>query len=324
MKNNSLMNIKITSQSALGAFWATFAFTIFAIHDVLIKILGTTYSVFQIIFFATLFSFIPISALMLADKKSGTFRPNNLLLVIARSLFQVVGFICAFFSFTVLELAEAYSLLFVTPLLITVFAYLFLGEVIRLRRMIALSIGFLGVIIVLRPGFSVFELGHFTAILASFCASIAFIILRKIGQVERSASVILVPMFTTLVVSGLFLPSFFVPPLLKDLVGMAAIGILSTVSQLALIGAYRVAVAGLIAPFQYTQIIWAILFGALFFGEVPDSFVLVGTALIITSGIFIIWREYKVESDQEGPVTESKSAIMDTGILSKSTSNESQ
>ena len=167
--------------------------------------MGTTYSVFQIIFFATLFSFIPISALMLADKKSGTFRPKNLILVTTRSLFQVVGFICAFFSFTALELAEAYSLLFVTPLLITVFASLFLGEVIRLRRMIALGFGFLGVMIVLRPGFSLFELGHLTAILASFCASMAFIILRKIGQIERSASVILVPMFTTLIVSGLFL-----------------------------------------------------------------------------------------------------------------------
>ena len=323
MKNNGLMETKSTSQAALGPFWATLAFTIFAMHDVLIKILGTTYSVFQIIFFATLFSFIPISALMLADKKSGTFRPNNLVLVIARSLFQVVGFICAFFSFTALGLAEAYSLLFITPLLITVFAALFLGEVIRLRRMIALGIGFLGVIIVLRPGFSVFELGHLTAILASFCASMAFIILRKIGQVERSASVILVPMFTTLIVSGLFLPSYFVPPSLIDLVGMAAIGIMSTVSQLALIGAYRVAAAGLIAPFQYTQIIWAILFGVLFFGEIPDTYVLVGAILIITSGIFIIWREYKVESKQEGPVTGSKSAIMDTGILSKSTSDDS-
>ena len=126
-KNSSLMKIKIMSKAALGAFWATLAFTIFAVHDVLIKILGTTYSVFQIIFFATLFSFIPISAFMLADKKSGTFRPKNLVLVLTRSLFQVVGFICAFFSFTALDLAEAYSLLFVTPLLTTVFASLFLG-----------------------------------------------------------------------------------------------------------------------------------------------------------------------------------------------------
>ena len=318
------MEIKITSQAALGAFWATLAFTIFAVHDVLIKTLGTTYSVFQIIFFATLFSFIPISGFMLADKKSGTFRPKNLVLVLARSFFQAIGFICAFFSFTALDLAEAYSLLFVTPLLITVFASLFLGEVIRLRRMIALGIGFLGVIIVLRPGFSVFDLGHLAAILASFCASMAFIILRKIGQVERSASVILLPMFTTLTVSGLFLPSYFVPPSLIDLSGMAAIGIMSTVSQLALIVAYRVAPAGLIAPFQYTQIVWAILFGALFFEEVPDTFVLVGAGFIITSGIFIIWREYKVESEQEGPVTGSKSAIMDTGILSKSSTLDSK
>ena len=80
----------------------------------------------------------------------------------------------------------------------------------------------------------------------------AFIILRKIGKVERSASVILVPMFTTLIVSGLFLPSYFVPPSLIDLSGMAAIGIMSTVSQLALIVANRVAPAELIVPFQYT------------------------------------------------------------------------
>ena len=96
---------------------------------------------------------------------------------------------------------------------------------------------------------------------------------------------------------------------------MAAIGIMSTLSQLALIVAYRVALAGLITPFQYTQNVWPILLGALFFWEVCYTFVLAGPGLIITSGMLIIWREYKVESNHEGLVTRSKRAIMDTGIL---------
>ena len=125
---------KTPSEATQGAILATAAFTMFAIHDVIIKFLGNTYSVFQIIFFATVFSFIPVSAIMLTDKKSGSFRPNNTILIGIRSILQVIGFSCAFFSFTVLELAEAYSLLFITPLLITVLAVVFLGEIIKFRQ----------------------------------------------------------------------------------------------------------------------------------------------------------------------------------------------
>ena len=200
------MKFEITSGTALGAGLATLAFTAFAIHDVLIKTLGVDYSVFQIIFFATLFSFVPVSALMLTDKKLDSFRPNNITLVSLRAVLQVTGFNCAFYSFTALELVEAYSLLFVTPLLITLLAFIFLGEVIKARRIIALVVGFSGVMIILRPGFVVFELGHLTAIVASLCAAAGSIIVRKIGRSERSISVILVPMFTTLIIVGLFLP----------------------------------------------------------------------------------------------------------------------
>jgi len=312
---------KTPSEGTQGAILATAAFTMFAIHDVIIKFLGNTYSVFQIIFFATVFSFIPVSAIMLTDKKSGSFRPNNTILIGIRSILQVIGFSCAFFSFTVLELAEAYSLLFITPLLITVLAVVFLGEIIKFRRILAVTVGFLGVLIILRPGFSQLEVGHLTALLAALCSSIASIIVRKIGHSERSASLILVPMFTTVVFIGLLLPKYFIPPTIFDLWAMALIGIISTISQLTLIAAYRLSEAGVIAPFQYTQIIWAILFGYIFFNEMPYFFILLGGSLVVGSGIFIIWREQRIESVEIGPVTRSKSAMMDTGIISKSNSD---
>ncbi|MTI45285.1 drug/metabolite transporter (DMT)-like permease [Roseibium hamelinense] len=298
---------------ALGLGTAFLGFALFAGHDALIKALGTSYSVFQIIFFAMLFAFIPMALIMLADKSHSNFRPRHPWLVLFRSILNIVAMSSAFYAFTTLPLAEVYSLLFSTPLLITIFSVPLLGEVVRWQRWAAVLIGLVGVVIVLRPGVTELTLGHASALLAAASSGLAALLVRKIGSQERSAVLILYPMLLSMVFMGLSLPAVYRPVALPDLGLMALVGLLSVFAQLCIIGGYRSAPAAVIAPTQYSQIIWATLYGALFFSEEPDLYVGIGSTIIIASGVFVVWRESRKDVSARRPVLRSSNPRFDAG-----------
>lgn len=296
-----------------GFMLGLLAFGIFATHDALIKSLGGSYSVFQIIFFATLFAFVPVTVVMMVDKSEGNFRPHHPWWLALRTVCALIGASCAFYAFTVLPLAEVYALLFAMPLLITALSVPFLGETVGVRRWIAVFVGFVGVIVVLRPGAGDFTLGHAAALTAAVVSSMANIIIRKIGSDERSAVLILIPMITNIVVMASLMPFVYQPVSLPDLGVMGLIGTIVIGAQIAMIGAYRAAPAAIVAPVQYSQILWAVAFGYFFFSETPDIWVAVGSAIIISSGIFVIWREGGAKASNMRPVTRMANLRIDTG-----------
>lgn len=296
-----------------GFLLGLLAFGIFATHDVLIKSLGGSYSVFQIIFFATLFAFLPLTIVMMVDKSQGNFRPHHPWWLALRTICALIGASCAFYAFTVLPLAEVYALLFAMPLLITALSVPFLGETVGVRRWIAVLVGFIGVIVVLRPGAADFTLGHAAALTAAVVSSMANIIVRKIGNEERSAVLILIPMITNVAVMASLMPFVYKPVSLPDLGVMALIGTIVIGAQIAMIGAYRAAPAAIVAPVQYSQILWAVAFGYFFFSETPDKWVAIGSAIIIGSGIFVIWREGGAKASTVRPVTRMANLRIDTG-----------
>jgi drug/metabolite transporter (DMT)-like permease len=286
-----------------GAGLALMAFGIFAMHDAMIKVLGEGYSVFQIILFANLFAFIPTTMLMMADQREENFHPRNPWLVSLRTVLGLTGAAGAFTAFTLLPLAEAYALLFASPLVITLLAVPILGEKIGPARLIAVLVGLFGVVIVLRPGVSEFGLGHAGALVAALFGSTATVIVRLIGPTERSAVLILFPMIAGILVMAGIMPFVYRPVELVDLAVMAAAGFLVVAGQLCIIAAYRSAPAGFVAPIQYSQIIWAILIGYLWFDEVPDKWVAVGTTIIMASGLFIVFRERLGGRSRHKPVS---------------------
>lgn len=296
-----------------GLGFAFIAFGLYATHDAIIKALGGHYSVFQIIFFAMLFAFVPMAVLMLADQQTGNFRPHHPWLLAARSALTLTAMSAAFYAFTVLPLAEVYALLFATPLLITALSVPLLGETVRAQRWAAVVVGLVGVLVVLRPGLTELTLGHLAALCAAFASALASIIVRKIGAEERSAVLILYPMLASIIVMGAVLPAVYVPVELPSLGMMAAVGLLSVSAQLGTITAYRFAPAAVIAPTQYSQILWATAYGALFFAERPDGWVAVGASIIIASGIFIVWRESRANVSERRPVLRSPNARYDAG-----------
>jgi len=300
------------SASTRAYAFALLSFGFFSSHDAIIKALGVDYSVFQIIFFSSLFAFIPLTVMMMADRDLDNYRPRHPWLIGMRTALSLVGMSSAFYAFTVLPLSEVYALLFITPLLITAFSVPLLGEEVGLQRWLAVIVGLCGVLVVLRPGMQALDAGHFAALVSALTSSLSVIIVRKIGNEERSAVLILIPMISGILVMGMLLPSVYVPVALPALGAMAAVGLLAVGAQISVIAAYRVAPSvALIAPVQYTQILWATAFGMLFFDEFPDGWVAVGAAIIIGSGLFVVWRESK--RTKRGPVLRMANPRPDSG-----------
>jgi len=292
--------------NAKGALLALVAFGIFATHDVIIKVLGGTYSPIQIVFFSVLFSFPLATLWLLRDQTNGTLIPRHPYWMIARTIAAVVTGFSAFYAFSVLPLAQVYAIIFASPLLITVLAIPILGEKVRMRRWIAVLVGLSGVLVVLRPGETELGLGHLAALAAAIGGSFASVIVRKIGRDERTVVIMLYPMMANFLIMGLLLPTVYVPMPIEDIGRIAIIAVFAWTAGRFLIAAYNTGEAVIVAPMQYSQILWATVYGAFFFDEYPDIGTLIGSAIIITSGLYIVLRESR-STTSETPVLRTRS-----------------
>lgn len=294
MTDNSNTN---STSVGLGLVFALFGFAVYSTHDAIVKYLKD-YHVFQIVFFAMLFSYVPFSIARILAAKPLSMSPANPGLLITRAFLHVAALCFAFWAFSVLPMVEAYVLLFCTPLMISVLAIFFLGEQIALLRWLAIVLGLVGVIVVLRPSVESMQMGHLAALASAFCGASSAVISRKIGATENMATMILFPMLATILVSGGALYFVYQPMPLGHLSLMFLIGALGLLGQYCVLNGFRHAPAAFVGPMQYSQIIWAIVFGYLFFDESIDKWVMVGSTITIFSGIAIIWRERTVSKVQ--------------------------
>ncbi|MGR3485300.1 MAG: DMT family transporter [Paracoccaceae bacterium] len=299
------------TSNARGALLALGAFAAFATHDVIIKVLGGTYSPVQIVFFSVLFAF-PLATLMLIrDTTPGTLLPRHPWWMALRTGAAVITGISAFYAFSALPLTEAYAILFASPLLITLLAIPVLGEPVRLRRWIAVLVGLAGVLVVLRPGATALTLGHAAALSAAVFGSIATIVVRRIGAEERPVVLLLYPMCANFVVMGAALGFVYRPMPLAHLGALALISGLAWIGARLVIAAYQAGEAVIVAPMQYSQIVWATLFGLIFFGDLPSASTVLGAGIVIASGLYIVLRESRADASSQ-PVLNTK-ARFETG-----------
>ena len=290
------------STNIQGALIALAAFGIYATHDVVIKYLGASYSVFQIVFFSVLFGFPVTMLLLMGEPKPETLRPKYPFWTALRSIAVVFTGATAFYAFSTLPLTQTYAIIFAMPVLFTLLAIPMLGERIGIRRASAVVVGLVGVLIVLRPGTADLNLGHLSALAAAFGGALVSVILRKIGSEERSVTLMLYPMMANFIVMGALLPFVYEPMPLLDMALMALVAILALLAMWLVILAYRMADAVIVAPMQYSQILWAVFFGTMFFGEGVDQATVIGAAVIIASGIYIVLREDSRPADSQKPV----------------------
>ena len=290
-----------------GPLFALLAFGIFATHDVIVKYLGGVYSPFQIIFFTTLFTFPLVTFMLMRDATEGHLIPKHPGWTALRTGSAVLTAGAAFYAFSTLPLAQVYTILFASPLLITVLAIPILGERVGIHRLVAVLIGLAGVVVVLRPGSTVLGPGHFAALAAAVFGALASVIVRRIGRDERTAVLMLYPLAANFVVMGSLLAFVYKPMPVEHLGAVAIISLFGFVGGLFLIAAYRKGDAAIVAPMQYSQILWATGYGFLLFDESVDRPTLVGAGIIILSGVYIVMREARLGAKSQTPVLRTRS-----------------
>ena len=285
-----------------GALIVLLAFAIFSTHDIIVKFLGASYSPIQIVFFSVLFGFPWMTLMLIRDTSSGNLLPRHPWWTALRTIATTLTGISAFYAFSKLPLAQVYAILFAAPLLITILSIPILGEQVRLRRWVAVLIGLCGVLVVLRPGAEPLTLGHLAALVAAVGGALASIIVRKIGKDERGVVLLIYPMMTNFMIMGAALPFVYQPMPMEHLGGIAVMSIMALIGSALVIAAYKAGEAVIVAPMQYSQIIWASVFGALLFGETMDFATLLGAVIIIGSGVYIVLREGRGNSSENTPV----------------------
>ena len=220
------------------------------------------------------------------------YRPSRLSLQLIRSFLLFFSTVMNFFALRYLQLAETMSIGFVTPLLVALFAVPILGERVGLPRMIAILVGFGGVLVVMRPGMSGFNPAALLTLIGCVAYALYSILTRMLASHD--------PPQTTMVFSGLvgfamvslLMPFVWVTPTHWTIIlGMFAMGAFASTGHFLLILAHQRAPASTLMPFMYTQLIWMIVIGYFAFGDVPDGATLFGGGIVIASGLYLLWQE---------------------------------
>lgn len=302
-----------------GIGFALASMGVYATHDTIIKVLGEHYPSLQVLFFSSLLSFPLVSLILMQERQPARLRPNRPGWVGLRSCSAMMSGICAFFAFSVLPLTQVYAILFATPLMITLLSIPLLGERVGIHRWLAVALGLCGVLIVLRPGAgNSLSIGHLAALLGALSSATTAVVTRKLGGTERPLVLLMWPMLGNLIVTGAGLSLAYTPMQLPHLALAGMIAVLGLSGGFLSIKAYRSGEAAIVAPMQYSQIIWASIYGWFIFNERLDSRTLLGAAVIISSGLYIVWRERSRGGDTIRPVITSRLRT-DTVTTPKST-----
>jgi drug/metabolite transporter (DMT)-like permease len=275
-----------------GILLALLAYAVYAWGDGLIKSLGGSLTIFEIGFFNILFSGLFLLLVKPAGEDWSNFwQMRRPLKVHARAALGMAAGIFSVYAFTSIPLAEVYALLFLSPLFVTLLSIVVLKEKVGIWRWAAVFAGFAGVLMVVRPGVRVLEIGHLAALGAALCAALSIVLMRSIAG-ERQTAVL-----GTLVAYGLVfnagaaaVTTFSMPswPLLFVLLLSGACTAAGNRLQFL---ATRHSPANHIAPTHYSQMIWAVLIGAAFFNEYPDALSILGLLVIAAAGLLTLFRE---------------------------------
>ena len=213
-------------------------------------------------------------------------------LQIFRGLILLSANICFFYAISVISLAKALTLAFIAPLIVTAFSPILLGEKVGFRRWTAVAVGFIGSLIVIRPGFLEFNSASMAALATGFFYGFYLIITRKLSTSDNPLLTLLITGMVGALLVSLIIPFYWVKPTLNQWSLMAGIGVFACIGHLFLILSLKYADASKLAPLGYTEIIPNVIIGYYFFSELPDNWTYLGLFIIVLSGLYISRREY--------------------------------
>jgi drug/metabolite transporter (DMT)-like permease len=272
---------------------------VFTVMGALIKLVGQTFPTGEIVAFRSLFALVPLIAfLWWQNELRSALRTTRAGGHFVRAGIGALAMFLNFAGIARLPLADATAIFYAAPIFTVVLAALILKETVRIYRWSAVAVGFAGVLLTLMPhlgeagaGGDEQTLGAIFSLLAAVVAAFAMIQVRRLTETEATGSIVLYfSLFSTLF-GLLTLPFGWTWPSLREAVILVAIGIVGGIAQICLTQSYRLGDASLIAPFEYASMLFALVLGYLLFGDLPSPVVLVGAAIIMAAGIFVIMRE---------------------------------
>ncbi len=300
----------------LGILSAIGASFFFSFNDMAIKFISADYALHQVVLIRSLIGMVVLLAIIVPlDGGFSVLRTKRLPMHLLRGMCVVVANMTFFLALAAMPLVDAVAIFFIAPMLITVFSVIFLNEVVGPYRWVAVVMGFVGVIVMMRPGSDSFQVAALLPLAAAVAYAGLHILTRKIGGTERASTMTFYIMITFIVVSAVmglvvgdgrfagtgdpsleFLLRAWVWPAPSDYLILLGIGVGSTFGGYLISQAYRLCEAGLAAPFEYTALVLAIFWGVAVFGEWPDATAWIGVSLIVGAGLFMLWREMAVKA----------------------------
>jgi drug/metabolite transporter (DMT)-like permease len=272
----------------------------FAVMDSLVKWVAPRVPVMQIVFFRSIFAFVPITLLVLRDGGLASLRTRRLGGHAKRSLCGVVSLAGFIYAFGHMPLADAVGIGFSAPLFITALSVPLLGERVGIRRWSAVLVGFVGVLVMVRPGSGVFDPAAAVALGATMLYALAMIFIRSLGRSESTGAIAFYYTLVCIAIGAAFLPFQWVTPQPADAALLVAIGLIGGCGQLLITSSYRNAPAAVIAPFDYVSMLYVSVIGYVVWGDVPDGPLLIGAVIVVASGLYILRRETRRAAPEAG------------------------
>lgn len=285
------------SNIPLGIGYILMAVSLFGVMDALVKWLAASYPTVQIMFFRSLFALPPI--LLMVWRGAGGRAHNALVLLrtrqpaghALRSVFGCGAMLLFFYSYKFLPLAEVTAIAFAAPIFIACLSVWLLQERVGLHRWSAIVVGFIGMLVIVRPGAGLLESATLIVVGATLLYALAIIQIRRLSRSEPSATIAFWFTAFCTAMTGLALPFFWQTPDGIDLLLLIAVGLIGGAAQLCMTQAYGLAPAAVVAPFDYVHLLWAVVIGWYVWGDFPDLVTWIGSAIVIASGLYILWRE---------------------------------
>jgi drug/metabolite transporter (DMT)-like permease len=266
------------------------AMALFISMDTMAKHLGQSYPVIQIVWVRYLVAGT-VLALILNRRLAAKFKSRNMKLQLLRGGLLVATNFLFYTGLRFMPLAESSAISFVGPLMVTALAVPFLGERVGVRRWASVLVGFAGALVVVRPGLGFIDWAALFPLGAAACFAVTAIVTRKLGGLDPVSTTLLLTTFVGAALTSTVAPFFWTPPTAPALALMVCIGLVGVVAHFAIIKAFVAAPATTVAPYNYTTIVWATVFGFVVFGDRPDPWTLSGAAIIVGSGLYIYYRE---------------------------------
>ena len=285
----------LSSKESIGIFFGILAFFLFATTDVAQKYATIYHSIFQIMLFRYLFLFIIAIIEAKRKKNARVWKTKNLKLQLIRSLCSVLE--TAFFvtSFRYLPLGDVHSVAALSPIIVVALSIVFLKEFVDKRIWFAIFFGFIGVLIILRPGFDVFNFKSLIPLGAAFTFAIYQILTKKVSEVDKDETSLFFTSLFGVITMAILASIYWVDFIFISYFLLPLIGIMMSLAHYSLIIALARAPANKIQPFHFSLIFWAIIYGFVFYNDVPDIPTVFGALIIALAGIYIIHQQRKTK-----------------------------